>query len=348
MIQRLLRGRSFYVFLGVLVLFLYIRTMTGGGLQPIDAEHAFQSTQPPDWMLGVPKASELTHAALSRKPLGILLGLLIVLMTGMVIWGFVLTVRGLLRGRRSSFWQFPSPPTLRWSFAEMGRIVFLVVTVALLLPFVRIALLASVPSWTLDMNLWIPVAMLMLDLFVIVAVLAFSVGKLPSSWAMLGQSGRSVEESVKIGLRSYVTLFPWLVLLLLLISEVARALGFQPPLEPIHRLLFLEHRTEVLLLTALLACLIGPVAEEFFFRGVVYAAIRHRTGRSIAMLISGSLFAAIHTNLMGFLPISALGFLLAYLYERTGTLTASIIVHVFHNSLLLAFAMVFRHLMLSG
>jgi membrane protease YdiL (CAAX protease family) len=190
--------------------------------------------------------------------------------------------------------------------------------------------------------------MLMLDLFVIVAVLAFAVDKQPSSWAMLGRSRRSVEVSVKVGLRSYVTLFPWLILLLMIISEVARTLGFQPPLEPIHRLLFLEHRTEVLLLTALLACLIGPVAEEFFFRGVVYAAIRNRTGRFIAMLISGGLFAAIHTNLMGFLPISALGFLLAYLYERTGTLTASIIVHVFHNSLLLAFAMVFRHLMPSG
>jgi len=147
---------------------------------------------------------------------------------------------------------------------------------------------------------------------------------------------------------SYVALFPWLMLLLMIISEAARAFGFQPPLEPIHRLLFLEDRTEVLLVTVLLACVVGPVAEEFFFRGVVYAAIRSRTGRFLAILISGGLFAVTHTNLMGFLPIGVLGCLLSYLYERTGTLAASIAVHVFHNSLLLAFAMMFRHLMPSG
>lgn len=348
MIQRLLRGKGFYVFLGLLLVFLYLRTMTGGALQPIDAEHALQQAPPPDWMLGVPKTSDLTHAAFSRKPLGILLALLIALMAGMVVWGIWLSVRGLSSARRASFWQFPSPPMLQWSFAELARITFLAVAVALLLPFVHLAIVAYLPSWKLDAAVWIPVAMLVLDLFVIVAVLAFAVGKSPSRWAMLGQSQRRLSDSVKIGLRSYVTLFPWLILLLMIISEVARTLGFQPPLEPIHRLLFLEHRTEVLLMTALLACLIGPVAEEFFFRGVVYAAIRNRAPRSVAMLISGGLFAATHTNLMGFLPIGALGCLLAYLYERTGTLTASIAVHVFHNSLLLAFTMLFRYLLPSG
>lgn len=348
MIQRLLRGKGFYVFLALLLVFLYLRTMTGGALQPMDAEHALQQAPPPDWMLGVPKTSDLTHAAFSRTPLGILLAFLIVLMSGMVVWGIWLSIRGLSSAGRASFWQFPSLPLLRWSFAELARITFLAVAVALLLPFVHLAIVAYLPSWKLDANVWIPVAMLVLDLFVIVAVLTFAVGKSPSRWAMLGQSQRRLSDSVKIGLRSYVTLFPWLIFLLMIISEVARALGFQPPLEPIHRLLFLEHRAGVLLVTALLACLIGPVAEEFFFRGVVYAAIRSRAPRSVAMLISGGLFAATHTNLMGFLPIGALGCLLAYLYERTGTLTASIVVHVFHNSLLLAFTMLFRHLLPSG
>lgn len=348
MIQRLLRGKGFYVFLGLLLIFLYLRTMSGGGLQPMDAERALQQTQPPDWVLGVPKTSDLTQAALSRKPLGILLALLIMLMAGMVVWGFALSVRGLSSLRRSSFWQSGTAPPLRWSFGELTRITFLAVAIALLLPFVQIALLAAMPSWKLDANVWIPVSMLVLDLFVIVAVLAFAVNKPPSRWALLKHSRRRLRSSIKTGLRSYVTLFPWLILLLMIISGVARAIGFQPPLEPIHRLLFLEERTSVLVLTGLLACVIGPIAEEFFFRGVVYGAIRSRTPRMVAMLISGGLFAVTHTNLMGFLPIGVLGCLLAYLYERTGTLVASITVHVFHNSLLLAFAMIFRHFTPSG
>ena len=403
--QKLLRGRTFYAVLGALILFLYLRTVVGGGLQPMDAERALQQTRPPDWMLGVPKTSELTHAALSHKPLGVLLGLLITMMAGMVVCGFVLSMRGLSSARRWSFWQFPSTPPLRWSFGELWRITSLAVAVALLLPFVRLALLASMPSWKLDSSVWIPVAMLVLDLFVIVSVLAFAAGKQSSPWAMLWHSRRRLKESVKTGLVSYVALFPWLILLLMIISEAARAFGFQPPLEPIHRLLFLEDRAAVLAVTVLLACVVGPIAEECFFRGVVYAAMRNsrspmrlatltsgmilismgiylivvrlggtpssnmtglllvgvlgcllaylvamrsRSPRLLAMLVSGGLFAATHTNLMGFLPIGVLGCLLAYLYERTGTLAASITVHIFHNSVLLAFAMTFRHLMSSG
>jgi membrane protease YdiL (CAAX protease family) len=331
-----------------LILFLYLRTMSGGVLQPLDVDHALQSAQPADWLLDVPDTETIRQAAISNQRLGLLLAILIVLMAGMVIGGCVLTFRGLSKTRRSSFWHFSSPPLLPWSFGELGRITFLVVAVALLLPFVRLAFLAYLPSWQLDPNVWIPLAMLALDVFVIVAILAFAVGKQPSTWSMLGGPRHTLWGSVRVGLRSYVTLFPWLVLLLVVISQVARTIGFQPPLEPIHRLLFLEQRPGVLLLTGLLACLIGPIAEEFFFRGVVYAAIRHRSSRLIAMLISGGLFAVTHTNVMGFLPIGVLGCLLAYLYERTGSLAASITVHVFHNSLLLTFAMVFRYLMPPG
>ena len=348
MIQRLLRGRGFYLFLGVLILFLYLRTMSGGGLQPLDVDQALQSTQSADWLLDVPDTSTLRRAAANHQSLGLALAVLIMLMGGMAIAGCVLTVRGLSKTRRSSFWHFRNPPLLHWSFGELGRITFLAVAVALLLPFVRLALLAFAPSWNLDQNLWILVAMLLLDVFVIVTILAFTVGKHQSTWSMLGRSLRSLQDAVRIGLRSYVTVFPWLVLLLLVISEVARDLGFQPPLEPIHRLLFLEQRPAVLWLTGVLACLIGPIAEEFFFRGVVYATIRSRSPRFIAMLISGGLFAVTHTNVMGFLPIGVLGCLLAYLYERTGSLASSITVHVFHNTLLLTLAMVFRHLMPAG
>ena len=348
MIQRLLRGRSFYLLLGFLILFLYVRTMSGGGLEPVGVDQALHSTQPADWLLDVPDTGTLRQAAMSHRRLGLLLAILMVLIAGMVIGGCVLTFRGLSKARGSSFWHFRSPPLLRWSFGELGRITYLVVAVALLLPFVRIALLAFAPSWKLDPNLWIPVAMLLLDLFAIVTILAFSVGKPQPTWFMLGRSTRSLRDAVRVGLRSYVTMFPWLVLLLVVISQVARALGFQPPLEPIHRLLFLEQRPEVLWLTGILACVIGPIAEEFFFRGVVYATIRSRSSRLIAMLISGGLFAVTHTNVMGFLPIGVLGCLLAHLYERTGSLASSVAVHVFHNSLLLTVAMVFRYLMSAG
>jgi membrane protease YdiL (CAAX protease family) len=42
-------------------------------------------------------------------------------------------------------------------------------------------------------------------------------------------------------------------------------------------------------------------------------------------------FAALHSNVVGFLPIMVIGITLTYLYERTGTLVSSITLHIIHN-----------------
>lgn len=126
--------------------------------------------------------------------------------------------------------------------------------------------------------------------------------------------------------------------------ELVRRFGLQPPIEPIQELVFNEDRPSVLALTVALACVVGPVTEELFFRGVLYAAIRQRTSRLVSMLASGAIFSLIHTNPIGFLPIMLLGCLLAYVYERTGSLIGPLAVHMFHNTLLMSLALVFRRL----
>jgi membrane protease YdiL (CAAX protease family) len=121
----------------------------------------------------------------------------------------------------------------------------------------------------------------------------------------------------------------------------------EPPVEPIHELLFLEQRPLVLGLTLALACVVGPIVEEIFFRGVLYAALRPRTSRLWAMVISGSFFALVHTNPVGFVPILLLGCLLADVYERTGSLAASITVHMLHNALLIGLGLATKQLLTS-
>ncbi len=63
------------------------------------------------------------------------------------------------------------------------------------------------------------------------------------------------------------------------------------------------------------------------------------------MLLSGAAFALIHTSPIGFLPIMVLGCLLAYLYERTGSLASPLAIHVLHNTFLMVLSMAFRRLM---
>jgi membrane protease YdiL (CAAX protease family) len=84
---------------------------------------------------------------------------------------------------------------------------------------------------------------------------------------------------------------------------------------------------------------IAPIAEEFFFRGFFYRALRSRYSVLVAALIDGLLFGVIHwdfssaSNLLIVPPLAALGFMFCLVYERTGTLYPVIALHALNNAI---------------
>jgi CAAX protease family protein len=82
-----------------------------------------------------------------------------------------------------------------------------------------------------------------------------------------------------------------------------------------------------LALSMLFVLVLAPVFEELLFRGFLYNALRRVLGAWSSALISGALFAAIHTNLYVTLPLFVLGVGLALLYERNGSLAAPMAMH---------------------
>lgn len=96
------------------------------------------------------------------------------------------------------------------------------------------------------------------------------------------------------------------------------------------------NRSDVALVAVMaLTCVIAPVAEEFFFRGYFYAALRNWRGVWPAALLTGLVFGAIHIGSApaGYLvPLAVFGVLLCLLYQRTGSLYPCIGLHVLNNS----------------
>ena len=92
-----------------------------------------------------------------------------------------------------------------------------------------------------------------------------------------------------------------------------------------------------MVLGGILVVALAPAAEEFFFRGFFYRALRTRCTVIVAALIDGVVFGAIHytdPKTLSLLPILAvLGFLFCLLYERTGTLLAPIALHSINNAI---------------
>ncbi|NUN24958.1 MAG: CPBP family intramembrane metalloprotease [Candidatus Jettenia caeni] len=89
--------------------------------------------------------------------------------------------------------------------------------------------------------------------------------------------------------------------------------------------------------------IVAPILEEILFRGFLQSALKNTFGSRYALVISASLFAAVHMDVFAFLQIFILGILLGYLYEKTQTLAASIFVHILHNSLTLVFLLYFKY-----
>lgn len=87
---------------------------------------------------------------------------------------------------------------------------------------------------------------------------------------------------------------------------------------------------------------VAPVAEEFFFRGVVYNIWERERGARVALYGSAALFAAIHASIFAFVPIFALGIALALVYRRTRSLPASIAMHVGFNAISVVIALLDR------
>jgi uncharacterized protein len=84
---------------------------------------------------------------------------------------------------------------------------------------------------------------------------------------------------------------------------------------------------------------VAPVAEEFFFRGFFYRALRSRFSVLAAAAIDGALFGIIHFDfssadaLLILPPLAVLGFMFCLVYERTGSLFPVIALHAVNNAL---------------
>lgn len=82
------------------------------------------------------------------------------------------------------------------------------------------------------------------------------------------------------------------------------------------------------------AIVISPVAEEVVFRGLLQTVIRGYLGSAWpAIGIASVLFGLMHISQPQYiLPLALLGAAMGYLYERTGSLVAPILLHVVFNT----------------
>jgi membrane protease YdiL (CAAX protease family) len=83
---------------------------------------------------------------------------------------------------------------------------------------------------------------------------------------------------------------------------------------------------------------VAPFAEEFFFRGFFYGALRTRFSVAVAAIIDGLVFGLIHfeggtDGLLIVPPLALLGAIFCLVYEQTRSLYPVIALHSINNSI---------------
>lgn len=175
-----------------------------------------------------------------------------------------------------------------------------------------------------------------MDIFVLLLVIYFVVVKYRQKITTLGISLKNIAKNIGIALFSYLTFLPILTAIFFCVLLAAKLLNYTPPQTPLYELVFKEQRPYLLVAISAMVAFIGPIVEEIFFRGFLYSALKKSLNVIAAMVISACIFSLLHANILGFLPIVALGMFLAYLREKTGSLIPSIAVHMIHNAALAA------------
>ena len=138
------------------------------------------------------------------------------------------------------------------------------------------------------------------------------------SWEMLGfrrVEGRVV--ATGFGLLALFYGFSFCYNLILLRFQLEGGQDLSPLLE----------QPQALPMIVFSAVIIAPLVEEVFFRGFLFAGFREKYGWKIAAGISSAFFALVHLQPLTALPIFLLGYLFAYVYQRSNSLWLPILLH---------------------
>lgn len=133
-------------------------------------------------------------------------------------------------------------------------------------------------------------------------------------------------------LGSYFAFIPAYYFIVVISYVIILSMGKEPQKQNIVAY-FMQAEGIRLWISVFCASMLVPIFEEFFFRAFLYTWLRSLLGAPLAVIVSGLIFSAVHGTLFGFLPIAALGMLLAILYEKTQCIWVSIFVHALHNFL---------------
>ncbi len=149
--------------------------------------------------------------------------------------------------------------------------------------------------------------------------------------ALFHDSGVSIKATIAVLSLPLLSIVPGI---LLLVTGVQSVLEYLAPLSALEAQLA-EQVMAPGLAAWIASCLLAPVLEEMLFRGIILRSLLLQYQPRSAMLISALIFGVAHLNLYQCFTASIVGFIFAWLYQRTRSLWPGILLHATINTSIL-------------
>lgn len=228
----------------------------------------------------------------------------------------------------------PAPPPLPWGWREIGKAVLLIIIGGLLVSVLVLGIAFATDSLPTQGQGMAAAPFFWLGTLiygvVVLAVYLFAVRRADGDWSLLGIRAFSQWWVILAPVLTLVQLLGMSLVNVLLVLPFTGGEFENPQVEALTGGSALSVRDLGLLL--LLVAVIAPIAEELFFRGMLYPVLRRRWSVPLAIGVNGLVFALIH-----FIPIlipglCLVGIVLAWIRERSGSLIPCILVHALQNA----------------
>jgi membrane protease YdiL (CAAX protease family) len=169
------------------------------------------------------------------------------------------------------------------------------------------------------------------------AILLDSAARLLPSMIALGLLFRRPSHALRVtGMNrpfSITTILGLFALLMIIDQVLRRTLGGDLSTEPGGGLSAGEAGLWGLAFALVSACILAPFAEELLYRGILFRSFWNRLGVIPAAILSSAIFAILHFyDGYGLASVGIFGLSCALLYAATGSLGASIVLHMLYNS----------------
>lgn len=237
---------------------------------------------------------------------------------------------------------YGTPPDVGWGLLDVCKIIVAFFFFGYLLAFSELFISHALAVKSHDDRLATVLHATIMDIIGIWLVIYFVIKKFNGRLTSLGVSFRNLLRDIRIGVIGYVTMLPVLAMILVIVITILQITKYDQPTSTALEILYEDSRPKLLMVLTVLVTVLGPIAEELFFRGFAYPVARKRLGIKNAVILVSVVFAMLHMSVIAFFPILGLGILLSYLYEKTGSLIPSIAVHVIHNSAVVFLAYLYK------